>query len=294
MKNKSAKTQANSAFLFIIFTVISFGLKAQEGAYWIELPFKNPAAIATPSDWIYGVYFKHAKLSKTRENMPLQSYIGLFDYKISQKAGTIGLDFSNEKYNMLSSFLIKANYAYDIQVMETSMLSFGVSAGSTFYKTDYSIFNNSPNSDDIPSDYNYNSFNGNAGIFLHAARLSTGLSVTYEKQINGKENISLSYPSVFTGILAYRIINNDYLVITPNFMADYSSRAFYSVPGLQMEYKKLFWAGYQNFDFEDFHAISIGLDIKQKLRLGGCYNFKDFLNNYEPNIFEFVLGYRLQ
>ena len=135
MKNKSAKTQAKSAFLFIIFAIISFGLKAQEDTYWTGLSFKNPAAIATPSDWAYVDYSRSFNKSTSKE---IKLFVGSFDYKISQKAGTIGLDISYQKYNIESALLIKANYAYDIQVLENSILSFGVSAGTTFNNINFS------------------------------------------------------------------------------------------------------------------------------------------------------------
>ncbi len=291
MNGKSSLTSTKSAVLFIIFLTFNFGLKAQEDTYWIGLSFKNPAAIATPSDWIYADYSRIV-YGSTSENINL--FIGSFDYKISQKAGTIGLDFSYQKYNIESALLIKANYAYDIQVLETSMLSFGVSAGSTFYKNNLSEYEiNDPVDPNYvpPTDINYNFLNGNAGIFLHSPRLSTGLSLTFERLMNGGDGNTM--PTVLTGVLAYRIVNNDVLVITPNFMADYISEKFSSVPGLQIKYKNA-WAGYQNFDFEDFHSINLGVDVKKKFRIGYSYGFSEFFSADGLSTHEFVLGYRLQ
>ena len=291
MNGKSSLTSTKSAVLFIIFLTFNFGLKAQEDTYWIGLSFKNPAAIATPSDWIYADYSRIV-YGSTSDNINL--FIGSFDYKISQKAGTIGLDFSYQKYNIESALLIKANYAYDIQVLETSMLSFGVSAGSTFYKNNLSEYEiNDPVDPNYvpPTDINYNFLNGNAGIFLHSPRLSTGLSLTFERLMNGGDGNTM--PTVLTGVLAYRIVNNDVLVITPNFMADYVSEKFSSVPGLQIKYKNA-WAGYQNFDFEDFHSINLGVDVKKKFRIGYSYGFSEFFSADGLSTHEFVLGYRLQ
>lgn len=296
MKGKSSLTQSKSSVLFIFLLTLSFGLMAQEDTYWIGLSFKNPAAIATPSDWIYADYSRLV-YSSTTANTNL--YVGSFDYKISQKAGTIGLDFSYEKYNIESALLIKANYAYDIQVFETSILSFGVSAGTTFNNINFSEYQINDPIDPgftFSDDERFNTFNGNAGIFLHAPRLSTGLSLTFETQITGKNEsaYSFTFPAVLTGVLAYRVVNNNNLTITPNFLADYSDNEFSSVPGLQLEYKDVVWVGYQNFDFEDFHSINLGVDVKTKFRIGYSYGFNDFFSTEGLNIHEFVLGYRLQ
>jgi type IX secretion system PorP/SprF family membrane protein len=270
-------------------------LRAQEGTYWLGLSLKNPAAIATPSDWINGIYSHLAYDLNQYGKESFNSYTSSFDFKISQKIGSIGLDINYLKYQNESATLIKANYAYDIRILNSTLLSFGVSAGTTFYKTDYSLYEIYPGPGYTPpTDYNFNSFNGNAGIFLHSTQLSTGLSVTFEKQISGEENINRNFPTQLTGVVAYRVINNEILIITPNFMADYSTDDFYSIPGLQIEYKKLIWAGYQNFDFKDFHSINLGVDIMMKFRIGYSYSFNHFMNTEGLNTHEFVLGYRLQ
>ncbi|HCE57116.1 MAG TPA: hypothetical protein DER09_04760 [Prolixibacteraceae bacterium] len=173
MKNKSSKTKDKSIVLFIIFLAFSFGLKAQEDTYWLGLSFKNPAAIATPSDWAYVDY---SRLFNKSTQQDIELFVGSFDYKISQKAGTIGLDLSFERYNYESAALIKANYAYDIQVLESSILSFGVSAGTTFYKnnlSDYMRYESTDPNFVLPADIKYNIINGNLGMFLHSSRLST-------------------------------------------------------------------------------------------------------------------------
>lgn len=77
-------------------------------------------------------------------------------------------------------------------------------------------------------------------------------------------------------------------------MVDYVSNHFLSIPGLQLEYKNIVWGGYQNFDFKDLHAIMLGVDIKQKIRIGCSYSFNDFMDIEGANTIEFMLGYRLQ
>ena len=291
MKRKSSHVLTKSIVFFIVFLILNLGLKAQEDTYWIGLSFKNPAAIATPSDWIYADYSRSFN-STTQQDIEL--FVGSFDYKISQKAGTIGLDLSYGRYNYESAALIKGNYAYDIQVLESSILSFGISAGTTFYRnnlSDYIRYDSVDPNYVPPADISYNFLNGNAGIFLHSPRLSTGLSLTFERLMNGGDGNTMS--TVLTGVLAYRIVNNDVLVITPNFMADYVSEKFSSVPGLQIKYKNA-WAGYQNFDFEDFHSINLGVDVKKKFRIGYSYGFSEFFSADGLSTHEFVLGYRLQ
>ena len=77
-------------------------------------------------------------------------------------------------------------------------------------------------------------------------------------------------------------------------MADYSNKDFSLIAGVHAEYKKTFWAGYQNVDFEDFHSLNVGIDLKQKFRIGYSYGFNDFLKTETLNTHEFVLGYRLR
>lgn len=314
MNRKSSHVLTKFIVFFLVFLTLNLGLKAQEDTYWIGLSFKNPAAIATPSDWAYVDYARSYNKSTSQD---IELFVGSFDYKISQKIGTIGLDLSYGRYNYESAALIKGNYTYDIQVFETSMLSFGVSAGTTFYKnnlSDYLRYDSVDPNYVPPADISYTFLNGNAGIFLHSPRLSTGLSVTVNRRMNKGDGYNMltiltsnsifirnlkqirdrnNTPTVLTGVLAYRIVNNDVLVITPNFMVDYVSDKFSSVPGLQIKYKNA-WAGYQNLDFEDFHSINLGVDVKTKFRIGYSYGFDDFFSTDGLSTHEFVLGYRLQ
>ena len=49
-----------------------------------------------------------------------------------------------------------------------------------------------------------------------------------------------------------------------------------------------------NSDFEDFHSINLGVDVKTKFRIGYSYGFDDFFSTDGLSTHEFVLGYRLQ
>lgn len=283
-----------SSFVLLFSSQKSF---AQEGAYWMGLSFKNPAAIATPSDWVYGS-FSH--LVYDLGDYGKESYnlvTGSFDYRISQKAGTIGLDFYHTKLYYESANFIKVNYAYDFRVFDAAILSFGISGGTTFYKnalSEYQLYPLEPNDLLLENlqDKHYKTFNGNIGVFIHSERLSAGLSATVQEQISGEDNLAIDIPAVFTGVLAYKIINTDNFTLTPNLMFDRSDKNNTAIPGVYAEYKNTVWAGYQNSDFEDFHSIMLGVDIKQKIRVGYSYSFNDFLKSEQLNSHEFVLGYR--
>ncbi len=284
-----------SSFILLFSSQKSF---AQEGAYWMGLSFKNPAAISTPSDWVYGSFSHLAYDFGDYGKESFNLLTGSFDYRISQKAGTIGFDFYHAKVYLETANLVKVNYAYDLKVFEAAILSFGISGGTTFYKnalSEYPFNLQDPNDPLFEGlqDEHYKTFNGNIGTFIYSERLSAGLSVTIQEQISGENNLSIDIPAVFTGVLSYKIVNTQNFALIPNFMVDYSDKDYTVIPGIFAEYKKIFWAGYQNSDFEDFHSVMLGADIKQKFRVGYSYSFNDFLKSETLNTHEFVLGYRL-
>uniref|UniRef100_UPI003217EAA7 PorP/SprF family type IX secretion system membrane protein n=1 Tax=uncultured Draconibacterium sp. TaxID=1573823 RepID=UPI003217EAA7 len=301
MNLKNSNVIPPVAVLAIILLFISFQLKtnAQEGAYWTGLSFKNPAAISTPSDWIYGSFshlaYDFADYGKESFNL----VTGSFDYRISQKAGTIGLDFYHTKFGLESANLVKVNYAYDFKVFEAAILSFGISGGTTFYKnvlSEYQLYPLEPNDPLLNNiqDEHYKTFNGNIGVYFYSERLSAGLSATVQEQISGENNLSIDIPAVFTGVFSYKIVNTQNFALTPNLMTDYSDKDFSFIPGIFAEYKKTFWAGYQNSDFEDFHSLMLGIDLKQRFRIGYSYSFNDFLKSETLNTHDFLLGFNIQ
>ncbi|KJF44079.1 PorP/SprF family type IX secretion system membrane protein [Draconibacterium sediminis] len=297
------KVKSSRHIVLKLFTVLSLVFHfsnqkslAQEGAYWMGLSFQNPAAISTPSDWIYGSFshlaYDFGDFGKESYNL----FAASFDYKISQKAGTIGLDFYHTKLSLETANLVKVNYAYDFNVFDAAILSFGISGGTTFHKNALSEYVSLDPNDPFfenPLDEHYKTFNGNMGVFIYSERLSAGLSVTVQEQISGEDNLAIDIPAVFTGVFSYKIVNTQNFAFTPNLMVDYSDEDYTLIPGIFAEYKNTFWGGYQNFDFEDFHSLMLGVDLKQKFRLGYSYSFNDFLNSKTLNTHEFVLGYRL-
>lgn len=298
------KTNSHKHIVLKLFVISSIVLLfssqksvAQEGAYWMGLSFKNPAAIATPSDWIYGSFSHLAYDFGDYGKESFNLLTGSFDYRISQKAGTIGLDFYHAKVYLETANLVKVNYAYDFKVFEDAILSFGISGGTTFYKNALSEYQfnilepNDPMFEGL-QDEHYKTFNGNIGVFIHSERLSAGLSATVQEQISGEDNLTIDIPAVYTGVFAYDIINTENFILTPNLIVDRSEKNNTAYLGVYAEYKKTIWAGYQNSDFEDFHSVMFGVDIKQKIRVGYSYSFNDFLKSETLNTHEFVLGYR--
>lgn len=300
MKAKNRKCMFQQMFVVLTLLCLFAGTKvsAQEGAYWMGLSTKNPAAIATPSDWAYGS-FSHVALDLGDYGKESYNLVtGSFDYRISPKAGTVGLDFYRTKMDLETASLVKVNYAYDFKVFDSAILSFGISGGTTFYKNELSSYHLYPDDQYDPlyepaEDQHFKTFNGNIGMFFHSTKLSAGLSVTLQEQIAGEDNLAIDIPAVFTGVLSFKLFDAESFTLTPNVMVDYSDKDYTIIPGIYAEYKNTIWAGYQNGDFEDFHSVMFGVDIKQKFRIGYSYAFNDFLKTETVNIHEFVLGYRL-
>ncbi|MCK3686211.1 PorP/SprF family type IX secretion system membrane protein [Maribellus sp. YY47] len=297
-KNRKCMIQPMLVVLMLLSVFLNKQTSAQEGAYWIGLPLKNPAAIATPSDWAYGsfshVVYDFGDYGKESYNL----VTGSFDYRVSPKAGTVGLDFYHTKIGLETANLVKVNYAFDFKVFNSAILSFGISGGTTFYKNDLSSYPLYPGDQYDPlfesfEDQHFKTFNGNIGMFFHSTKLSAGLSVTLQEQIAGEDNLAIDVPAVFTGVLAFALVNTEDFSLKPNIMVDYSDKNYLVIPGIHAEYKKTLWAGYQNGDFEDFHSVMFGVDLKQKYRIGYSYTFNDFLKTETVNSHEIVLGYRI-
>ena len=239
--NTKFYTQILHSLIFLgIFSFVSITkTHAQEGAYWMRLSVKNPAAIGTPSDWVLGSY-----------------------------------NFANLGDDEKLSGLIDLAYAYTLRFEEKGELNFGVLAGINKYETDLTnyVSHTDPN---FPALENSNTkyFKSGLGMFYNSSKIDIGLSYNLFTELENnlsQNNLYSVNPTknVFTTVCAYRFIIDERFVIEPNLMLDFYKGETDSNLGLFFNYNDFIWAGYNNLDFENIHSLMLGADINQRFRLG--------------------------
>jgi len=315
-----------AGILIIICLLSNAKAYSQEGAYWQGLSIKNPAAIGTPSDWVFGSYhFSNlGKLTKSDKNY-LTGFIAGADYKIAPKLGTVGINYTREEMELEVLSLMEINYAYSVPVAK-GVLNLGISAGRKNYKDElsyhlpyeyspygYSPYGYSPYGYGYGSyEYNYNGYEitepgledleisfvkTGIGLFYNSTKFDLGIStIRYIELDNNQENeqYSIDYTSnFFTALGAYRFNFAGKMVIEPNLMVDFFENKTDVYPGIFFEYKNMFWAGYSSLNLNDLHSLMLGANIIGRFRLGYSYNFVSLFSNSSLNIHEFMLGIRL-
>lgn len=297
----------------IIFMVFSAPVHAQDDAYWMGLPTKNPAAIGSPTDWVYGGYFF------SNFDNAVSGYSGGIDYQISPKIGTLGFNFDREEFGLERIYQFQLNYAYTFSFFEKGQISVGAAVGVMNYKNDltqyYSYYE--------PSNYdyggNYYGYGGytsepldvnlepvwvhlksSLGWYFLSDRLDLGMSYSRWDELEDEINDDSDYYSfkspggVFSLLGAYRIQVNGKLRVEPNLLLDFEDGNTDTYAGVFFKYRSRFWAGYSSLDFDELHSVMAGCDIKGKYRLGYSYNFPKLFDGDYLNYHEFILAFRLK
>ncbi|MCW0482583.1 type IX secretion system membrane protein PorP/SprF [Gaoshiqia sediminis] len=280
----------------IIFMVFSAPVHAQDDAYWMGLPTKNPAAIGSPTDWVYGGYFF------SNFDHAISGYSGGIDYQISPKIGTLGFNFDREEYDLLRVCQFQMNYAYTFSFFEKGQMSFGAAVGIMDYKnklSQYGLDLFDPYFSGL-DDQVWVHLKSSLGWYFRSDRLDLGMSYSRWDEVKDEINDDSNYYSlegpggVFTLLGAYRIHVNGKLRVEPNLVLDFTEGNTDTYAGVFFKYRDRIWAGYSSLDFDDLHSIIAGCDIKGKYRLGYSYNFPKLFDGDYLNYHELILAFRLK
>lgn len=278
--------------------ILNFQAQSQDDAYWIGLPAKNPAAIGTATDWIYGGYL-FSNYGNT-----FSSYQAGIDYELSPKAGSIGFLFSNNKSNYETTSLYHLSYSYTVPVKELGELSIGVGAGVHNYKNDLRRYRLFPDGEVDPSYENlgvveWKLLQTGLGLFFNSACFDLGLSYYRYNELKNELNTNPYYslkepPGVVTALGAYRFKLGGNLVIEPNLLLEFTDGNTDKYAGVFFKLNERFWAGYNSLNFNDLHSIMAGVDLKRRYRLGYSYSFPRLFEGDYLNMHEFLLAFRIK
>jgi len=292
-KNRKCMIQPMLVVLMLLSVFWSKQTIAQEGVYWGGLSLSNPAAISTPSDWIYGSYHFASPGNY------LNGFAITADFNLGPKRGTIGANVFRENYDQIKEKITMAEicYAYTFPLSEKGQLGLGASLGFRNQKMDLSYYySDSYDPYYIPSDDKEASdLKISGGLYYYTDKLELG--VGYAAYSEQKNNYGGEYYSVdvvsnkFTLTAAYRFPVCKDFTLEPNLMYYSENDAFYTVPGVFGTFRNKVWAGYSNFDFNEVHNLMFGFDIK-KIRLGYNYTFADLFSD-SGSIHEFLIGIKL-
>ncbi|WP_372933843.1 type IX secretion system membrane protein PorP/SprF [Mariniphaga sediminis] len=280
---------------------------SQEKAYWHGISIKNPAAIGSPSDWLFGSY----NFSDLGENN-LSGFMVGADYEITPQTGTIGLDYIREKFGNEKISILGISYAYSLPLKNLGTLNIGVSTGVRKYETKLASYELIPN----PNTSDQYSFNGNndsfrsfeqtsfinkyvktgLGLWLQSDKFDLGISYVRLQKLKQKQDadFEITIPSYFSAMGAYKFSAIKKVAIDPYLMVDFLDGKTDFYPGIFLEYNEFLWGGYNNLNLNDLHSLLIGFDIIKRFRVGYSYTFTKIFNSSGLNMHEFLLGIRLK
>ncbi len=294
MKAKKRKCMFQQMFVVVTLLCLLAGTRvsAQEGAYWMGLSTKNPAAIGTPSDWLFGTYYQINYPNETK----MEGYGFFADMEVSPRVGTFGLSYMHEQFDDNKTTLIELCYAYTFDFSDKGEIHVGLSAGLNNNKNSLLYYEMNP-----IQDYKLTLLKTSLGTYYNSRKLDAGISYNFYSEMKSNFDYEIDYSMVnaLTVLSAYRFFVNNELVIEPNVLLDFRKDNSDAYLGLHLTFDELVWAGFSSKDWNELYSLDLGLDIVEKrLRLAYSFSFSKSYNvmfdmNKRLTAHEFVLGYRL-
>jgi len=282
-----------SSFILLFSSQKSF---AQEGAYWMGLSTKNPAAIGTPSDWLFGTYHQ----MNYPYGQKLEGYGFFVDTEISPRVGTVGLSYMNEKFDDSKTTLIELSYAYTFKLSDAREIHVGISGGLNRNEDGFSGYSTIPEVD-INEGSKLTLLKTGFGTYYNSRKLEAGISYNFYNEMKSNLNAELDYSMLksLTVLSAYRFFILDEVVIEPNVLFDFREEDSDCYLSLHFTFDNMIWAGFSSKDWNELFSLNFGIDIvPTRLRLAYSFSFSKRYNimydlDKRLTAHEFVLGYRL-
>ncbi|MCF6366234.1 MAG: type IX secretion system membrane protein PorP/SprF [Bacteroidales bacterium] len=296
--------------LFLVFAYFSFQIRAQHVPLVTQFELNknliNPAAFSN-DELSINLFYRNQWTGF--EDAPLTMGINAMK-KFNNM--NFGLFLINDKAGVFEQNTIHLNYAYDLQVAEKMLLSFGISGGVDLYAINYPELYLRQSSDPfLMTDKNNTALpDFNLGLMLHSAN-SQGKKVYSSTDTRQEFYAGISIQHIL-GVITLNDItkNGSYLLKHYNLMGGYlypvnkdvgleanvllkyvKDVPFQASFGVRAIYKKAYWGGISYRSSNDI-ILKLGLYISQKILVG--YSF-DLVTSSIPSktSHEFVLGYRL-
>lgn len=226
-----------------------------------------------------------------------------FDTPIPNKNIGLGFSIINDKIGVTRTTGINAYYSYQIPFNDNSMLSFGLQAGVSNYRGDFTSVRHSPDvsSPDVAFGTNVNEFlpNFGAGIFYNTNKFYIGLSIPHmiNNQLSDKKAVSITerarqsrHAFLMTG---YVFSLKEHIKLKPSILVKYVDGA-----PLEVDFNANVWffdmiglgASLRTGDSFDLLAE---LQIDRRIRIGYAYDYTlTNLTRYNSGSHEIMLRYQ--
>ena len=225
-----------------------------------------------------------------------------FDTPVPNKNIGLGFSIINDKIGVTKTTGINAYYSYQIPFNDNSMLSFGLQAGVSNYKGDFTSVNLSPNGGlDNAFGVNVNEFlpNFGAGIFYNTSKFYIGFSMPQliNNELSDQKAVAITdrarqsrHAFLMTG---YVFPIKEHIKLKPSILVKYVDGA-----PLEADFNANVWF----FDMigvgaslrtGDSFALLAELQIDRRIRIGYSYDYTlTNLTHYNSGSHEIMLRYQ--
>ena len=218
---------------------------------------------------------------------------------ISEKNLGGGISFVNDKLGYENSSHIYADLSYTIRTSYTTLLSFGIKAGTSHYNLDRELLSDPEILQDafFNDELNNWNFNVGAGLFLDGESWYVGFAIPRLKNHDNNRNpfySSLERVNYFVnGGYIHEV--NPWLTLKPTFMVKMTNGAPISVDlTLNARLEDRFWLGATYRHNAALGAIG-SFNITDELSVGYAYEYSTAaLSNYSFGSHELLLTYNLK
>jgi type IX secretion system PorP/SprF family membrane protein len=219
-------------------------------------------------------------------------------YSPALKSG-IGLIIMKDRLGDLeTNTLLKASYAYHLNLTHNSYLSLGINAGILDRNTDWSKKQLAEPDLTLPSyaedrcvaDFDF-------GMEYNIEKFTAGISVTHLSR-NPNEQLSSTVSRHFYGYLRYRFKMGNNFDLEPAFFFQNNKKSTHMEGNMLLYYNSRAWIGgsYRVDDKFDSESVVVmaGIDLMDFLRIGYSFDYNiGKVGKYANNTHEIMLGIRL-
>ncbi len=250
------KSQNIIHLLFIaLFILSAFGYKAfaQQDPMYSQYMFNglalNPAYAG--SKGYLTTTFLHRNQWVDIQGAPKTNILS-FHTPLLIESSSIGATLLHDRIGVTSRTDLYGTYAYRIQLNKGAKLAFGLRAGMTHYRIDFTQLTYWDSDDPIYNNGNQRGVapNVGTGIYFQTNKFYAGLSVPNLLSYNPEESFSVNAKGIPTtsrhyfGTIGYAIEINPNFVLKPSLMAKYESSAPFQLDvNLNMLLARKVWVG---------------------------------------------------
>jgi type IX secretion system PorP/SprF family membrane protein len=200
---------------------------------------------------------------------------------IKKKQIGLGLTLIRDEIGVHKNTNILTNYAYHINVSETTFLSFGLQVGLTNLKSDYASLAsssqaNTPQDPKLVNSINETMIDFGAGLYIRSPRFHLGLSSPglLSRTITVNDTVSVNFKKAnFLGIARYRFRLSQSFDVEPGFMVKYFTTLPLSYDvNLNFIFKKVLTVGVSYRKSESIDVI-LKFQLTPQLQFGYAYDY---------------------